>query len=355
MMKTRILSIVTLLLMAATGAWAQDETLLTTITATAQEQASYSTANVATVSFSYTAGGSSAYHATYGWWGYGWSATVNAAEGYTITKCIFYDDKNRTATDSEAPFVVETTEEDKTPKVNGTPILAYQSAGIKKIEVYGYTYSVTLAEGTEDFDKWTISPAEGLEGGETVTATYNGAKKVKSVKAKKKAPAGPTSYTLAESTVGMVVGTNGLAYAVADKDNLPTGVTVAGLVAYKNGDNGLAIALTDEPNTMDWYDAMGNSGAKAHTPAVTGQTWKLPSSDDIVNMLSNYDSYWPDLNEAIANVGGTGLLGGTEDIYWLSDESDELEDEARYMRELSDEPRTASKGETYLVRSVIAF
>ena len=49
------------------------------------------------------------------------------------------------------------------------------------------TYAVTLAEGTEDADKWTISPAKGLEGGETVTATYSGEKKVKSVKAVKKA------------------------------------------------------------------------------------------------------------------------------------------------------------------------
>jgi hypothetical protein len=122
----------------ATEVVAPTETLLTTITATAKEQASYSTANVATVSFSYTAGGSSAYLANWGWWGYGWSATVTAAEGYTITKCIFYDDANHTATDSEAPFVVETTEEDKTPKVNGTPILEYTSKGIKKIEVYGY-------------------------------------------------------------------------------------------------------------------------------------------------------------------------------------------------------------------------
>jgi len=137
-MKRNLLSILALLLMAATGAMAQTETLLTTITATAKEQASYSTANVATVSFSYTAYGSSAYLANWGWWGYGWSATVTPAEGYTITKCVFYDDQNRTATDSEAPFVVETTEEDKTPKVNGTPILAYTSKGIKKIEVYGY-------------------------------------------------------------------------------------------------------------------------------------------------------------------------------------------------------------------------
>ncbi len=147
-MRKKLLSILALLLMTATGAMAQTETLLTTITATGKEQASYSTANVATVSFSYTAGGSSAYIANWGWWGYGWSATVNAAEGYTITKCIFYDDANRTATDSEAPFVVETTEEDKTPQVNGTPILAWTSKGIKKIEVYGYApFNVTANEG----------------------------------------------------------------------------------------------------------------------------------------------------------------------------------------------------------------
>ena len=190
-----------LVLLAAvvTGAMAQTESLLTTITATGKEQASYSTANVATVSFSYTAGGSSAYLANWGWWGYGWSATVTAAEGYTITKCIFYDDANRTATDSEAPFVVETTEEDKTPQVNGTPILAYTSKGIKKIEVYGYvtptTVDVTLADGTDDATSWQgkagegeyqALPLTGLEAATAVSVKYNGTKKVKSVKAKKK-------------------------------------------------------------------------------------------------------------------------------------------------------------------------
>ena len=200
-MKTRILSIVTLLLMAVTGAMAQTEALLTTITATGKEQASYSPANVATVSFSYTADGSSAYLANWGWWGYGWSATVTPAEGYTITKCIFYDDANRTATDSEAPFVVETTEEDKTPRINGTPIDGGNmwSKGIKKIDVYGYvtptTVDVTLADGTEDASNWLGKagegeyqslPLTGLEAGTAVTVKYNGTKKVKSVKAVKK-------------------------------------------------------------------------------------------------------------------------------------------------------------------------
>ncbi len=138
-MKKILLTILAVLAMSGI-AMAQTETLLTTITATAKEQASYSTANMATVSFSYTADGSSAYLANWGWWGYGWIATVTPAEGYTITKCIFYDDANRTATDSEAPFVVETTEEDKTPRINGTPIDGGNmwSKGIKKIDVYGY-------------------------------------------------------------------------------------------------------------------------------------------------------------------------------------------------------------------------
>ena len=198
LMKKKLLPILALLLMAATGAVAQTETLLTTITATAKEQASYSTANVATVSFSYTAYGSSAYLANWGWWGYGWTATVTAAEGYTITKCIFYDDANRTATDSEAPFVVETTEEDKTPRINGTPIDGGNmwSKGIKKIDVYGYVtptatqYSVTLAEGTDDAGNWTISP-NPAEAGQTVIISYTGTKKVKSIKAVKKAAPAP--------------------------------------------------------------------------------------------------------------------------------------------------------------------
>ena len=46
------------------------------------------------------------------------------------------------------------------------------------------SYAVTLAEGTEDADKWTI-PAEAEEGA-TVTATYSGTRKVKSVTAVKK-------------------------------------------------------------------------------------------------------------------------------------------------------------------------
>ena len=48
-------------------------------------------------------------------------------------------------------------------------------------------YTVTLKDGTEDADKWTISPkSEGLSENDQVTITYTGEKKVKSVKAVKK-------------------------------------------------------------------------------------------------------------------------------------------------------------------------
>ncbi len=160
-----------LLAAVATGAWAQTETLLTTITGAGSNtnpatsaNVSYSTEGVATLTFSEpTSDGNVAYQASpaWGWWGYDWSATVTAAEGYTITKCVFYDNDNHTATDSEAPFVVETTKEDKTPKVNGT-ILAYTSKGIKKIEVYGYVTPTTNEGATGEYWSTYYNAAQGF-------------------------------------------------------------------------------------------------------------------------------------------------------------------------------------------------
>ena len=238
-MKTRILSIFALLLMAATGAVAQTETLLTTITATGKEQASYSTANVATVSFSYTAGGSSAYLANWGWWGYGWSATVTAAEGYTITKCIFYDDANRTATDSEAPFVVETTEEDKTPQVNGTPILAYTSKGIKKIEVYGYAPFAVTNNSDGNGNYWSTyynaSATQGFTADANTTvykAALNGTSSVTLTEVTdREIPAGQA--VILKSTTGTVTLTPATTTATLSGNDLKGGIEVtSGYDAY---------------------------------------------------------------------------------------------------------------------------
>ena len=159
------------------------------------------------------------------------------------------------------------------------------------------------------------------------------------------AEAGPTAYTLAESTVGMIVGSDGKAYAVEDKDNLPTGVTAAGMVAYKSGSNGLVIALADEASTMDWSTANGASGAAAHTPAVSGQTWKLPSQDEWKQMFSangGSDSSYSGLNTAITTAGGTALQEYGR--YWSSTEFGEddalrvnLYDSAEWFNDHKDE------------------
>ena len=52
---------------------------------------------------------------------------------------------------------------------------------------WAQTYNVSVKEGTEDADKWSSNPNPATAG-QTVTITYSGTKKVKSVKAVKKAP-----------------------------------------------------------------------------------------------------------------------------------------------------------------------
>ena len=291
-----------LLMTVATGAVAQTETLLTTITATAKEQASYSTANVATVSFSYTAGGSSAYLANWGWWGYGWSATVTAAEGYTITKCIFYDDANRTATDSEAPFVVETTEEDKTPKVNGTPILAYTSKGIKKIEVYGYvtptatSYDLTVGEslhGTvafsvggaaatqakkDDVVTVTVTPDEGYSQKDVTVRAYTSwdAAPARALRAPSlvdditvtKQTDGTWTFTMPEANVWVVVTyTKDLqdAWIEAIADQTYTGEALTPAITVKDGETTLTL---NTDYTVAYAD---NTAAGTATVTVTAK------------------------------------------------------------------------------------
>ena len=83
------------------------------------------------------------------------------------------------------------------------------------------TYKVSVKEGTEDATNWTITPAEatttGVAASTTVTATYSGTKKVKSVKAVKKAAAVTTlNNTINAWTAGTyAVPAGGLTYSDA--------------------------------------------------------------------------------------------------------------------------------------------
>ena len=128
-------------------------------------------------------------------------------------------------------------------------------------------------------------------------------------------------HALSASIVGELVGTDGLAYAAADKDNLPTGVTAVAMVAYKSATTGssLAIALADE-GSMNWATAKSTCEGK---DAIGGNSWKLPSQDEWKQMFSangGSDSSYSGLNTTITNAGGTALQ---ETLYWSSAEYDE--------------------------------
>ena len=272
-MKQKLFSILALLLMAVSGAWAQTETLLTTITPTGDASYNETTTGVVTV----TPSNMGWYDEEFGWcWWQPGSLTVEAKEGYTITKCVFKQNSKTPVTITTSPFAI--TFDDR-----GDCVQNDDMDGVTSIEVYGpaapvTTYSVTLAEGTEDADQWTIEPKTGLKGGETVTATYSGEKKVKSVKAVKKAAAAVTT-PLDNTTTAWTAGTfavpaGGLTYGDA--------ITVSGDVTLTLTDGetltlnkGISLAsgatLTIQGNGMMVVN--GTSGSTAST--VAGSTGTL--------------------------------------------------------------------------------
>jgi len=94
------------------------------------------------------------------------------------------------------------------------------------------TYKITVAEGTEDVGNWTV-PAEAAEGS-PVTVTYNGEKKVKSVKAVKKAQVDPLAVplTIEAITAGTITVSNpkeGMQYSLngGAKTAVTTSIDVA--------------------------------------------------------------------------------------------------------------------------------
>ncbi|MBR3522416.1 MAG: hypothetical protein IKN75_07890 [Prevotella sp.] len=137
-MKTisRYIMTLALLITAATGAWAQTETLLTTITATGQTTYSESTAGVVTVSHD-----NDYFDNTFGWLWYehAGSVTVEAKDGYTITRCVFRQPYKTPFTVSTAPFKVDfiETSDPEMPELKQYLCQGYMD-GVSSIEVYGF-------------------------------------------------------------------------------------------------------------------------------------------------------------------------------------------------------------------------
>ena len=168
--KFRLLLLLALLLTAATGAWAQSAFTAKEITSASQLTSTNDEAYVAACMPSdFLAVDAVVAKAWTGAPTDGSAILIYAIEGDKIKMATFLNGDNKAttgATWSIASF--------KNQLTNG-----------KFFYTAPPTYSITLAEGTEDANKWTIEPTEATAGS-PVTATYSGEKKVKSVKAVKK-------------------------------------------------------------------------------------------------------------------------------------------------------------------------
>ena len=93
------------------------------------------------------------------------------------------------------------------------------------------TYKVSVKEGTEDAEKWTIEPTEAAAGTQ-VTVTYSGLKKVKSVKAVKKAAAPAEEPATPQNTEGNLVH---LTVKVGNGSRANVN-PLTGVISFSNGD-----------------------------------------------------------------------------------------------------------------------
>ena len=181
------------------------------------------------------------------------------------------------------------------------------------------TYKVSVKEGTEDATSWTFAPAEatttGVAAGTTVTATYSGTKKVKSVKAVKKASASiPLDNTTTAWTAGKyAVPAGGLTYSAA--------ITVSGDVTLMLTDGetltlnkGISLAegatLTVEGNGTMNINGTNNSTAST----VTGTGMLVLTSGTLNAKGGNGGSlvihdYWADTDNNIGFSGGVAING----------------------------------------------
>ena len=226
-------------------------------------------------------------------------------------------------------------------KSGGHPTVELLNTWMTNLNTYDVTFTATVGSDTYTATKTGYKLAAGKYYATELTMAKEA-----------------TAYTLAESTVGMIVGSDGKAYAAADKDILPTGVTAVAMVAYKSATAGssLAIALADESGYMNWATAKSTCEGKT---AVSGAAWLLPSEDDWKNMLT-YDggSYTKtNLKTALSTAGGNILQEWL--CYWSSTDyvSDNTQacdvtfqgDEAYF----SSHSKTDSSGKK--VRAVLAF
>jgi len=235
------------------------------------------------------------------------------------------------------------------------------------------TYTVTLAEGTEDATSWTIAPAEatttGVAAGTTVTATYSGTKKVKSVKAVKKAAA--PAYTMAAAATtsdkGKLICTAGHIHVYGEDAACTAGrvakIIYVGPTGHATYNHGLALALEDMSTLLTWDNSGANNDGKTAaewcsawntSKPVTDAEWLLASKDQWNYMLgTNGAGSSTTLLDGFTSVGGSNL---ESQDYWSSTEYESNTDEAWMFNFGYDWWYDTPKNRVYpLVRACLAF
>lgn len=252
-----------LLLTAVTGAWAQEEVLLTTINASSDFTSGSKTFDgVATVTITGNIAcdemSNMCWSAVYG--SSGGSVTVEPAEGTTISSCKFYFDNNGTYTISTAPFVLypimlngSSFQIYTGPNFTGEQL--YGSEGIKKIEVYAPAEApITVEPVTGQQNQWTFA----MPGSDVVLTPI---------------------YAKAATFATTGTGTEATPLQPAAAEGVIAG-TDASLIAEGTGIVAFAGESTEETQGTLMY-AIGTSATEAPAPAAFSAT--VPTAKDVAD------------------------------------------------------------------------
>lgn len=255
--------------------------------------------------------------------------TFGATE-QAIIKFTLQDKANNAAI---SPSALSVTDGTSTVELTSIPTTTYTANGVGVLYVAfppsGENKTITLT-ATVGSDTYTYTTP-------TAKTFYRGWYYEITVKMTKQ-----LGHALTSAVVGDIVGSDGLAYAVADKDNLPSGVTAVAMVAYMGSasdcTNGLAIAMEDVSESMlSWNNSRSQNAGKTAaewcdawntSKPITVGTWRLPSIKDWQYMFigcGSYGSYsddpssmeYPPFASKLSSANGTALQ---PTYYWASTE-----------------------------------
>jgi hypothetical protein len=213
MRKTRLLTLLVLLIAAATGAWADKSETINTMTEGRtvytgthfKITASYNSDNDGLILFD----NKNVIHGT---------ATIESLTGENITKIEMHMSWGGTVATKTTTTEGKLEATDSNSNVNDISVININATSVEigtaagkgegwvqidKFVIYyePYTYAVSLNDGGADTQNWTILPAEatttGVAEGETVTLQYSGDRQVKSITATVVDPEAEETVTLA--------------------------------------------------------------------------------------------------------------------------------------------------------------